>query len=213
MGAILFDHPGGAIVLVGGWTGKGVIAREMAACVRALNQERGCGMPEGLAVLSDPAGIAAMAAGTDDCLIPSCLLNSVVSGLISQTISAPGLIGPDDFHGWLFYRELAPWDFSKWLVAAVTSWVDLEAAAEASQAFMAAAMAGLGVSCPNLVKPGLGEATRVLLRRGPERVMVRDPGDTDCRHLLVLAGRRKVTVEAAPALPCRAAAVIRGQTP
>jgi hypothetical protein len=96
---ILSLRPDDSIILVDGWTGKGVIAHEVLHGVAALNRDWGTNISEGLAVLSDLAGVSSMAAGTDDYLIPSCLLNSVVSGLISRTIVAPSLIGSDDYHG------------------------------------------------------------------------------------------------------------------
>ena len=152
----------------------------------------------------------------------------MVSGLISRTILAPGLMGPGDFHGCLFYGHLAPWDLSKWLADAVMAQVDLEAgsgpgalapspvssrqrhaAREASKAFMAAVKERLGVIDDNLVKPGLVEATRVLLRRSPGRVFARDLADPDVSHLLILAKERGVEVEEEPSLPYRAAAVIK----
>jgi len=66
-----------------------------------------------------------------------------------------------------------------------------------------------GVCDPNRVKPGLGEATRVLLRRIPDLLLVRDPREPSTRHLLLLARELRVPVEHAPELPYRAAALIR----
>jgi hypothetical protein len=66
-----------------------------------------------------------------------------------------------------------------------------------------------GVRDPNHVKPGIGEATRVLLRRVPDRVIVRDPDSPDVEHLLVLAQEKGVPVEADAALPYAAAALIK----
>ncbi|MDR1309898.1 MAG: cysteine protease StiP family protein [Deltaproteobacteria bacterium] len=230
---VLSLHAPGRVVFVDGWTGKGVIARELARSVEAYNLARGTGLDPGLAVITDLCGQARWAAGTDDYLIPSCLLNGVVSGLISRTIHGPGLTGPSDFHGCLFYRDLAPHDLSLWLAdrlmaearalhvaggglprrAGPASPPDLARAREASQAFMAWAEGRFGLADPNHLKPGLGEATRVLLRRSPELLMVRDPGDPDVRHALILARRRRTAVEVRPDLPYRAAALIRRLSP
>jgi hypothetical protein len=65
----------------------------------------------------------------------------------------------------------------------------------------------------NLVKPGVGETTRVLLRRVPDRVLVR-PGadgaaDDDLAHVLLLAAQRGVAVEPVPGLPYRCVGIIR----
>jgi hypothetical protein len=70
-------------------------------------------------------------------------------------------------------------------------------------------MAQHAITDVNLVKPGIAEATRVVLRRVPDRLIVRDPHAEDLQHLLVLAGARNVRVEVDPTLPFQAAALIR----
>ena len=50
---------------------------------------------------------------TEDILIPSSCLNAVVTGLISRTFLRPDLIGADDFHGAVYYRELEDDDLSE----------------------------------------------------------------------------------------------------
>jgi hypothetical protein len=59
-----------------------------------------------------------------------------------------------------------------------------------------------------LVKPGIGEATRVLLRRLPQRLLLRDRQSVDVAHLLLLAEKRGCAVEQAPWLPCEAVTLI-----
>ena len=58
------------------------------------------------------------------------------------------------------------------------------------------------------VRPGIGEATRVMLRRQPERLILRDPEDPEVAHLRLLAERRATPVEVDAALPCRAVAIV-----
>ena len=69
-----------------------------------------------------------------------------------------------------------------------------------SQRLLEDLRARFGIADENLVKPGIGEATRVLLRRVPERVVVRDEKDPAVAHLLQLAREKGVvwTTEA----PC-----------
>jgi hypothetical protein len=52
-----------------------------------------------------------------------------------------------------------------------------------------------GVGNVNLVKPGVGETTRVLLRRVPWRVLVRRDAVPALEHVLLLAEQRGVVVE------------------
>ena len=58
-----------------------------------------------------------------------------------------------------------------------------------------------GINNVNLVKPGVGETTRVLLRRVPWKVLVRPDAIGDIAHVLLLAEQRGVAVEEVPGLP------------
>ena len=65
----------------------------------------------------------------------------------------------------------------------------------------------------NLSQPGIGEATRVLLRRLPERLLLRDPDAATTRHLVRLAQEKHVATEHAPELPYHAVGIIRSYRP
>ena len=52
-----------------------------------------------------------------------------------------------------------------------------------------------GIGEVNLVKPGVGETTRVLLRRVPDRILVTPGREDDLQHVLMLAADRGVPVE------------------
>jgi hypothetical protein len=217
-------HAPESIVFVDGWTGKGVIAAELRASVAAFNAGHGCDIDGGLYVLSDLAGVAACAAAHDDYLIPSSILNATVSGLVSRSILNDA-IGPGDFHGCVYYAEFEPQDqsraFADRLVALAqklaedgTGAPDVTDAARATAArvsrdYMEAAMRRHGIVDRNLIKPGLGEATRVLLRRTPDRLIVRDAASADVAHLLVLAREKDVPVHLDSGLPYQAVSIIR----
>ena len=47
----------------------------------------------------------------------------------------------------------------------------------------------------NFIKPGVGETTRVLLRRIPYKILVDDLNDEKLRHILILAEEKNVEVE------------------
>ena len=216
-------HAPESIVFVDGWTGKGVISRELAAAIDEFNTRRGTAIDGGLYVLSDLAGTAACAASSDDYLIPSSILNATVSGLVSRSVLNDS-IAPGDFHGCVYYAQFEPHDqsrdFADGLVAdamaiAASSGIPLAEASDApamaarSQAYMAAAQQQYGISDINLIKPGIGEATRVLLRRVPKRLIVRDTNAPDVAHLLLLAQEKAIPVTVEPALPYQAVALIR----
>ena len=216
-------HRPEGIAFVDGWTGKGVISRELAAAVTAFNTACGTAIDPGLNVLTDLAGSAARAASGEDYLIASSILNSTISGLVSRSILNEA-IGPGDYHGCVYFEQFASHDLSRWFVDDVVAaalelhqrdrapTVDAPPRAEqaaTSRGYMGAAMRRYGITDENLIKPGIGEATRVLLRRFPERVIVRDTGCDRVEHLLALAAEKSVPVEVDAALPYHAVSIIR----
>jgi hypothetical protein len=66
-----------------------------------------------------------------------------------------------------------------------------------------------GIESANLVKPGVGETTRVLLRRVPWKVLVRPDARDDVAHVLLLAEQRGVEVEEVDGLPYSCVGLIR----
>lgn len=223
---ILGNHDPASVVFVDGWTGKGAIGAELERAVETYNRSRGVLLDSSLTVVSDLAGRAGLAASGDDYLIPCSILNAVVSGLISRTILHREYVGEDDFHACVFHEELLPQDRSRWFVDTVSQEIEKAIADPAclpavwdpdvrrhlrdtSEKFLADAEHRYGIGESNRIKPGLGEATRALLRRVPERLLVQATEGSDLAHLLHLAKRRGVTVEHRPDLPYRAVALLR----
>lgn len=211
-------HDPASVVFVDGWTGKGAIARELDAALADHERRTGVAFPRDLAVLADPGRCVRLAGTRDDFLVPSACLNSTVSGLVSRTVLNRDLIGPDQFHGAKFYADLAPADVSgRFLDAVAARFDDVRDAVERDWRALAAEhrtvdWAGwaaveriveeYGIGDVNLVKPGVGETTRVLLRRVPWRVLVRpDVDPADVAHVRHLAAERGVPVETVADLP------------
>lgn len=213
-----------SIVFIDGWTGKGVISAELARSVSDYNRYRGTDIRPDLYVLADLAGKACCAATVDDYLIPSSILNATISGLVSRSILNES-IGHQDYHGCVFFPELASDDLSVWFVdeivriavemmssgsdAAIAQPIDTLAQSQQSDEFIAEEMASHGITDRNLIKPGIGEATRVLLRRQPEKLIIRDRRLPSVLHLLALAEEKNVPVEERINLPLNAVSIIR----
>ncbi|MFE6688236.1 phosphoribosyltransferase [Streptomyces sp. NPDC057743] len=205
-------HDPANVVFVDGWTGKGAITRELATALADFP-----GFDPRLAVLADPGGCVSTYGTRDDFLIPSACLNSTVSGLVSRTVLRADLIGPDDFHGAKFYRELAGSDLSAEFLDTVTAHFDAVAGAATADARALAAAdraptwagwaaverisAQYAIDDINLVKPGVGETTRVLLRRVPWRILARRGAGADLDHVRLLADQRGVPIEEVDELP------------
>jgi hypothetical protein len=212
-------HDPADTVFIDGWTGKGAIAGEL----RRSLAERPFGFAPVLAVIADPAGCADIAASDEDYLIASGLLNGIVSGLISRSILSDRTVGAGDFHACITYPEHAHADLSRAFVDALAPRIAAAtprttgdhaarrpALAAACETMVAELLARTGTDDRNRIKPGIAEATRALLRRVPDRLLVRDVSDPDVAHLLHLAANAGVPVDRLDAT-CRyrAVAIIR----
>lgn len=214
-------HAPESIVFVDGWTGKGVISRELAQAVAAFNHRHGVNIDPGLYVLSDLAGTAACAASSEDYLIPSSILNATVSGLLSRSVLNEA-IGPDDFHGCVYFAEFAAHDQSRQFADGVIEAAlalpqeatasrvpaDRNRASRVSRRYIEQALQQHGIADVNLIKPGIGEATRVLLRRVPRLLILRDADAPAVAHLRVLAAEKAVPIHIEPELPYQAVSLI-----
>lgn len=214
---VLERHPDRTPVFVDGWTGKGMIGTQLAASCAAYHREHGQSIAPVLAVLADPAHSTDLYATRADFINPSCCLNSTVCGLISRTVHSTALIGPGDYHGVRIYREFAAEDQTARYLDGVVAWFS-ELEGEISSLLcrvrgenrtpdwsgMEAVRrigAAFGISDLNRIKPSIGETTRVLLRRVPDRVLVQAADHPDCAHILLLAEERGVPVTAYPHMP------------
>jgi hypothetical protein len=214
---LAFHHDPAKVIFVDGWTGKGAITRELTEALQ------GTGFSPEMAVLADPGHCVRIYGTRDDFLIPSACLNSTVSGLVSRTVLNRDLIGPKDFHGAKFYRDLAGADVSQLFIDSVCArfggpagglppveepdWSGWAAVQRISDEY--------GIGQVNLVKPGVGETTRVLLRRIPWKVLVRADAGAELAHVRLLAADRGVpVVEVDPAgLPYACVGLIKTLEP
>jgi hypothetical protein len=224
---VLDRHPAESVVFVDGWTGKGVIARELEQAIASFNETHHEALDPGLHAVADLSGTAACAATSDDYLIPSAVLGATVSGLVSRSILNRDVVGSGDFHACVFHEEHRDADLSRWFVDELSAEAlrlhDAKAVAvepgvtpdekrrlrERSTGFLQAVMTQFKIRNVHFVKPGVGEATRVLLRRVPDLLLLRDPGLPDVRHLRLLAQEKNVPVRVDPSLPYLATALIK----
>lgn len=198
---LLDRYEPGQLLFVDGWIGKGAILRELEKDIARYE-----GVSPEIAVIADPANVTELCGTHEDILIPSSCLNCTVSGLISRTFLRHDIIGKNDFHGAVFYEELKNSDLSYEFIEEIEKHFDVEPQEEKPPVL------GLGidevreiaehfsVEDINLIKPGIGEATRVLLRRVPWKILIdeRYGGDSQLQHLVRLAEEKHVSVEHYP---------------
>lgn len=213
MNTILRECSARDIQFVDGWTGKGAIQRELKKAIEEFP-----GVDDGLAVLSDPAMVASISGTTDDFLIASSCLNSTVSGLLSRTFLRDDVIGKKDYHGAVFYKELMDNDVTYYYIDAVQKEFDFsDAVGQGVSHGSIPAMEEVhrlstefGITDVNLIKPSIGEATRVLLRRLPWKILVHSKDDNEhLGHLYQLAKEKCIEVEEYPLRNYRACGIIR----
>lgn len=205
---LLDRYQPGQLLFLDGWIGKGAILNELQKDIEAYE-----GVSPDIAVLADPANVTALCGTHDDILIPSSCLNCTVSGLVSRTFLRDDIIGPDDFHGAVYYGELAHSDLSYEFIDAIERWFDIDSVyTENSQmqdtvSENAAGTYGMDevralarvfdIDDINLIKPGIGETTRVLLRRVPWKVLIDEKykGSPELGHIVRLAEEKNVPIE------------------
>ncbi len=221
------------LLFVDGWIGKGAILTELRKDLRQWPDIS----PE-LAVVADPAHITNLFGTREDLLIPSSCLNSTVSGLVSRTFLRDDIIGPKDFHGAVYYGELKDADLSYAFIEEIEKYfptagaedsenINPTAGAEDSENTTPTAgtedsehygidevkriATEYGIDDINLIKPGIGEATRVLLRRVPWKVLIAEDRKDDraLEHLRQLAAEKDVPVEYYPLHNYKACGLIK----
>lgn len=195
---ILDRHNAKDVLFVDGWIGKGAILNELKKDVEKYE-----GLSDELAVVADPANITELFGTNADILIPSSCLNSTVSGLISRTFLRGDMIGKDDFHGAVFYENLLDEDLSYEFIHEIESKFrkdndEANVILKHSGIDKVKEIAGwFDIKNMNLIKPGIGETTRVLLRRVPWKVLIdkKCKDDVSLKHIIKLAEEKNVVIE------------------
>jgi len=218
---IVKEYPEFEMIFLDGWTGKGVINRELKKFVADFNSEYEQNISDKLYVISDIAGVSDFSVSHDDYLIPSSALNSTISGLVSRSILNEQYIQKGDFHGCKYYAEYAKSDMSLWFVEDILKTIHTlspktqalatknTALHQKIEAYLAGIMQKYEVTDINHIKPGIGESTRVLLRRIPYIILVKDLLCKDIEHLIHLAKEKQVKVIEDKTLPYTALAIIK----
>ena len=225
---ILQQHPHSPIVFVDGWTGKGAIYGELQRSLAQITDKRqqaqlfhqGDGVIP-LVTLADPAGVAWLSASDDDWLMPASLLNSTVSGLISRTLYREP---SDGLHQAVYYDKLQPWDRSGDFIQTIDALRQQTPLPKpltgkllptfATQSVIDDLAARFAISNRNRIKPTIAEATRAILRRDPECVLVNEMADgQDTALLRHLCKEKNIQVIAdASIAPYQAVTIIKNRS-
>lgn len=201
------------LLFVDGWIGKGAILNELKKDIAYYD-----GVSADIAVIADPANVTELCGTHDDILIPSSCLNSTVSGLVSRTFLRSDIIGENDFHGAVYYGELKDSDLSYAFIDAIEKEFALDIFVDDNDIIEGQGIDEVrtigehfGIDDINLIKPGIGETTRVLLRRVPWKILIdeRYKGDSQLGHLVRLAEEKNVPIEYYPLTHYKCCGIIK----
>jgi hypothetical protein len=207
------------VVFVDGWTAKGVITTQLKQSIGLWNRRHPEQLSSALYVVADLGGTADVAASHEDYVIPSGILGATVSGLVSRSILNEQ-IGIGDFHGCVLYEHLRGADHSTWFLDTVNAeMIALSPQAlptlfrtrrrAETRAYLTHIQGIYGISNVNYIKPGVLEATRVMLRRFPGLLLLRDLECPETVHLRLLAEEKGVPIKRDPRMPFNATALIK----
>lgn len=218
------------IIFIDGWTGKGVIKKELEKSISFLNKELNINISSNLYVLADISGKADVSATFDDYLIPSSALNSTISGLISRSILNDELLKNNEFHGAKYYKELKNNDYSLYYINRIMKKVlniysnkiefenlnfvmnndklkkELEIKCDS---FLNYIKEKYKIKNINFIKPGIGETTRVLLRRNPDFIILKDENLQEIQHILKLIKEKNIKIIIEKELPYSVVGIIK----
>lgn len=201
------------IFFIDGWTGKGAIKSQLTQSVDKLKHmdSKWEELRDDLYVLADPANITPFRGTDKDYLLPTACLNSTVCGLMSRTILNKYVdIASGDFHGAVYFNKFEGIDKSVDFINKVskqfkgmkpsekevekdvldTKWTGMSIVEKICKEF--------DINDMKKVKPGIGETTRVLLRRVPWKVLVNtniEMSDKDIEHIMLLCREKNVPIE------------------
>lgn len=219
LNAIIQQHGAENIVFVDGWTGKGAICRELTKSLQdypALFDE-GWTIPR-LVTLSDLGGYSWLSASCDDWLIPFGILGSVISGLTSRSILREEILqteaeqdcfNPAKWHDCVIYKHLQDHDLSVKFIQDILKIIDtqhLQSSIEwnndirlQQQQLCLSTVDWIAkqyeIENINHIKPSIAEATRAVLRRVPEKILIRDENNPHVQLLLHFAQQQNVPID------------------
>lgn len=196
---------------VDGWTGKGAIKNQLTDAVKQMKNvnKKWNDLKDDLYVLADPANITPFRGTKEDFLLPSACLNSTVSGLTSRTILNSYVdVENGDYHGAVYFNKFENIDKSNEFIDIVTkefSKINIENVQQ-EELIGDSGMTIVNDICSHFevkdfkkVKPGIGETTRVLLRRIPWKVLINtNIEDPDIQHILTLCKEKNISFENYP---------------
>lgn len=202
---IINKHKNVNLQFIDGWIGKGAIFNELFDAVNSFNKKYNLNINPELGVIADPTGLTSLSATQEDIFIPSSCLNSIVSGLISRTVHNKNMISDNDFHGVKIYHKFKEHDLSNYFIDKISNCFKNINSLKLTPKFdiimkndtnsqILKIKEEFGIKEWNKIKPGIGETTRVLLRRNALFILVKNYDYKCIQHILYLADKKDIRV-------------------
>lgn len=221
MNTIIKKYNSEDIQFIDGWVGKGVINNILNEACEDLKRKnlKFKDLDSTLAVLSDPAYVTDTYGTRNDFLIPSACLNATVTGLLSRTVKLKNMTD-DEYHGAVFYRDNVKYDQSYNFISSVEQYfenIDNYSFQEVTKSY---SLKGINevyniakefnIKDINKIKPGVGETTRVLLRRVPDFILINKNADKKyLEHIFQLSKEKQVPIKEYPLKNYNACGIIK----
>lgn len=216
---IFKNHPKAKIQFVDAWTGKGSIIRELEKSIEIFNKENNQNIDNSLAVIADPAKLSKFYGTREDIAIPTSILNSTVSGLVSRTILSDKYIKDNEFHGAKMIDYLKEHDYSQLYIDRISKLfrrnikdLDFEKQDREYAKDVTIKIKDIyNIDDINLIKLSVGEASRVLIRRKARMLLLKDISDQSVRQLVNIAREKKLEIKEYKDSDYKAIAIIEGK--
>lgn len=216
---IFKNHPKAKIQFVDAWTGKGSIIRELEKSIEIFNKENNQNIDNSLAVIADPAKLSKFYGTREDIAIPTSILNSTVSGLVSRTILSDKYIKANEFHGAKMIDYLKEHDYSQLYIDRISKLfrrnikdLDFEKQDREYAKDVTTKIKDIyNIDDINLIKLSVGEASRVLIRRKARMLLLKDISDQSVRQLVNIAREKKLEIKEYKDSDYKAIAIIEGK--
>ena len=147
------------------------------------------------------------------------MLNATISGLISRTLINNN---PNDYHQAKFYENFKEKDISLKYVNKISEYISKNSRQfnlndvvffknshkEKYAKFIHYMIGRYNISNSNYFKPGLGETTRMLIRRNPDFIIINENYMSSLDHILLLCKIKDVKIFVQNDMPIPCAGVI-----
>lgn len=203
-------HSAKHVQFIDGWVGKGAINHVLETAINELIEPLYEGLSPELAVVTDPASVTELYGTRQDFLIPSACLNSIVSGLFSRTVKTKDMTD-NELHGAVYYKDNEKYDLSHKFINTIMDAIKKKATHDDThdECISDDSIKGIdevntiakqfNIQDINKIKPGVGETTRVLLRRVPDKVLInKNAPKKYLKHIYQLAKEKNIKIEEYP---------------